>query len=75
MFKWFKEQMEKRELKKRMEEIKRKENKMKLLTRCLEAAGIEPTDIGYTVAIVNMSNRLDECVKDGTLTKNYEVVK
>lgn len=75
MFKWFKEQMEKKELKKRMEEIKRKENKMKLLTKCLEEAGIEPTDIGYTVAIVNMSNRLDECVKDGTLTKNYEVIK
>ena len=76
MFKWIhNEQKELEELKERIKRVRTLENKTKLMENIAqEVFGYDPSDRDYTIALLQISNRLDQMVKEGILTTEYEVV-
>lgn len=73
MFKWIHD--EQKELKERIKRVKTLENKTALMENIAqEVFGFDPSDRDYTWALLQISNRLDQMVKEGILTEEYEVV-
>ena len=75
MFKWIYEKKEQKELKERIKRVKTLENKTRLMENIAqEVFGYDPSDRDYTMILLQISNRLDQMVKEGILTEEYEVV-
>lgn len=73
MFKWIHD--EQKELKERIKRVKTLENKTALMENIAqEVFGFDPSDRDYTMALLQISNRLDQMVEEGILTEEYEVV-
>ena len=78
MFRWVrdhKDQKELDELKERIKRVRTLENKTRLMENIAqEVFGYDPSDRDYTMVLLQISNRLDQMVKEGILTTEYEVV-
>lgn len=75
MFKWIYEKKEQKELKERIKRVKTLENKTALMENIAqEVFGYDPSDRDYTMVLLRISSRLDQMVKEGILTTEYEVV-